>query len=170
MFFQIGTQCYFSFSNLWTLFDCLQTTANTMLVLLEVNVRLIWNCFFVVMAPVMQYDLLHEWVHSKHEIWFKSLWYRHKSNFSIDYNTRSIQRKQTPPRLWSLTLTCDLDLTSNSKKAYVIKCRWLHCAYVPDMMFVSVIVCEMWLLVHFCNLWLLSVTFGVCQGHFHFHQ
>ena len=29
---------------------------------------------------------------------------------------RSIQRTQTPPRLWSLTLTCDLDHTSRSRK------------------------------------------------------
>ena len=29
--------------------------------------------------------------------------------------TRSIQRTQTHPRLWPLTLTCDLDLTSRSR-------------------------------------------------------
>ena len=30
--------------------------------------------------------------------------------------TRSIQRTQTPPRLWPLTLTCDLDLIARSRK------------------------------------------------------
>ena len=30
--------------------------------------------------------------------------------------TRSIQRTQTPPRLWSLPLTCDFDLMSRSRK------------------------------------------------------
>ena len=30
--------------------------------------------------------------------------------------TRSIQRMQTPPRLWPLTLWCDLDLSSRSRK------------------------------------------------------
>ena len=32
------------------------------------------------------------------------------------YPTRSIQRTQTPPRLWPLTLWCDLDLSSRSRK------------------------------------------------------
>ena len=40
--------------------------------------------------------------------------------------TRSIQRTQTPPRLWPLTLWCDLDL----KKADVIRCRLLYCTLV----------------------------------------
>ena len=39
--------------------------------------------------------------------------------------TRSIQRTQTPPRLWPLTLSCDLDLKSSSNRLmslYVAYC------------------------------------------------
>ena len=56
------------------------------------------------------------------------------------------------------------------KKAYIIRCRLLYCIIVPYMLFVSVIVCEMWQLVHFCEFWPSSVTFSVCKGHFYFHQ
>ena len=60
--------------------------------------------------------------------------------------TRSIQRTQTPPRLWPLTLNCDLDLKSRSKRLVI---RLLYRTLVPSMMSVSVIVCEIWPLVHF---------------------
>ena len=40
--------------------------------------------------------------------------------------TRSIQRMQTPTRLWPLTLSCDLDLKSRFKKSYVIRCIVLY--------------------------------------------
>ena len=62
--------------------------------------------------------------------------------------TRSIQRTQTPPRLWPLTLSCDLDLESRSKKL----CRLLYCTLVPGMMSVSVIDRELWPLAHFYDL------------------
>ena len=64
-------------------------------------------------------------------------------------NTRSIQRTQTPPGL----VTFDLDLLSSPlgkvKKASVIRCRLLYCTLVQGMMSVSVIVCEIWPLLHF---------------------
>ena len=82
--------------------------------------------------------------------------------------TRSIQRTQTPPRLWSLTLCCDLDLKSRSKR--FTRCRLLYCTLVPGIMSVSVIACDIWPLVHFCYLWSLPVTFIIRQGHFHFNH
>ena len=36
--------------------------------------------------------------------------------FNHREKTRSIQRMQTPPRLWSLNLSCDFDLKSRSKR------------------------------------------------------
>ena len=36
--------------------------------------------------------------------------------WKIHLPTRSIQRTQTPPRLWPLTLWCDLDLSSRARK------------------------------------------------------
>ena len=62
--------------------------------------------------------------------------------------TRSIQRTQTPPRLWPLTLSFDFDLKVKVKNAYVIRCRLLYCTLVPGMMSMSVLVCEIWPLVH----------------------
>ena len=53
------------------------------------------------------------------------------------------------------------------KKASVINCRLLYCTLVPGMMSVSVIVCKIWPLVHFCDLWPSHVTFIIRQGHFH---
>ena len=75
--------------------------------------------------------------------------------------TRSIQRTQTPPSLWPLTLMCDLDLKVKVKNAYDIRCRLLYCTLVLGMMSVSVIVYEIWPLVHFCDLWPSPVTFIV---------
>ena len=48
----------------------------------------------------------------------------------LKLKTRSIQRTPTPPRLWPLTLTCDIDLTLRSRKL-IIRCRLLYCAMVP---------------------------------------
>ena len=38
------------------------------------------------------------------------------------------------------------------------------------MMLVGVIVCDIWALALFCDLWPSAVTFIVCQGHFHFNH
>ena len=74
-----------------------------------------------------------------------------------------------------MSVTFDLDMWLwpyvKLKKAYVIRCRFLYCTLVPGMMSASVIVYEIWQLVHFCDFWNSPVTFIVCQGHFHFiHQ
>ena len=72
----------------------------------------------------------------------------------------------------STSVTFDLDMWPwpyfKVKKAYVIRCHLLYCTLVPGMMSVSVLVCDIWLLVHFCDLWPSSVTCIVCQDHFHF--
>ena len=60
---------------------------------------------------------------------------------------------------WVVTLTLCQD--------YVIRCRLLYCSLVPGMMSVSVIVCEIWPLVYFHDLWPSPVTFIVHQGHCH---
>ena len=76
---------------------------------------------------------------------------------------------QTPSCLWRLTLSCDLDLKPRSKRLISINiCRLLYCTLVPGVMSGSLLVCEIWPLVHFCDLWPLPVTFIVRQGHFHF--
>ena len=59
---------------------------------------------------------------------------------------------------------------SKVKKAYVINCHLLYCALVPCTMSVSVIVCQVWPLVHFCDPWPSPVVFIVRQGHFHFNH
>ena len=41
---------------------------------------------------------------------------RKKKQKKNNKKTRSIQRTQTPPRLWPLTLSCDLELKSRSKR------------------------------------------------------
>ena len=63
--------------------------------------------------------------------------------------TRNIKRTQTPPRLWMLTLTCDLGHTSRSRELMSLEVA--HCI-VPwyHMMSVHVKVYEIWLFVHFC--------------------
>ena len=51
-----------------------------------------------------------------------------------------------------MSVTFDLELWPwpyvKVKKTYVIKCRLLYCTLVPGMMSVSVIVCEIWPIVH----------------------
>ena len=74
----------------------------------------------------------------------------------------------------STSVTFDLDVWPwpyfKYKKVYVIRCRLLYCALVPGMITVLVIVCEIWQLIHFCDLWPSPVTFSLCQGHFHSNQ
>ena len=72
--------------------------------------------------------LLYNWFH----IFTDSLWLQFKFclysvifEIQIKWETnkqrkRSIQRTQTPPCLWPLTLTCDLDLTSSSRKLMLL--------------------------------------------------
>ena len=45
--------------------------------------------------------------------------WRRYPKYKKDWNTRSIQRTQTPPRLWPLTLSCDLDLS----KGRIVLCH-----------------------------------------------
>ena len=100
-------------------------------------------------------------------LWFLGMYtYYNNSNFiliassiSIVQKTRSIQRTQTPPRLWPLTLSCDLDLKSRPKRlmsldvAYCIV-PWYQ-VWCPWVSF-----CDIWPLVHF--LWLLTFA---CDFH-----
>ena len=84
--------------------------------------------------------------------------------------TRSIQRAQTPPRLWPLTLWCDLDLSSRSRKlmsldvAYCIV-PWYRIGWLWGYRFMRYI----YLFIS-CDLWPSSVTFGFWQGQLHFNH
>ena len=50
----------------------------------------------------------------------------------LSKRTRSIQRTQPPSRLWTLTLSCDLDLKSRSNRLFVIRCPSCdYCTLVP---------------------------------------
>ena len=76
--------------------------------------------------------------------------------------TRSIRRTQTPPRLWPLTLSCDFDLKSRSKRlmsldvAYCIVpwCKYdvCECNSLWDMSIISFL----WPLTFTCDLELMS--------------
>ena len=85
----------------------------------------------------------------------------HISN-TIQYYTptRSIQRTQTPPRLWPLTLSCDLDLKSRSNRLMSLDVAYCIVPCTRYDMSVSVIVCDIWPYVHF--LW--PLTFA-CDLH-----
>ena len=87
--------------------------------------------------------------------------------FLMRTTTKKINEKQEAFRerrhlhvcdLWPWVVTLTL---SQGQKAYDIKCRLLCCTLVPDTMSVSVIVCEIWPLVHCCDLWPLHVSFKV---------
>ena len=81
--------------------------------------------------------------------------------------TRSIQRTQTPPRLWPLTMHVVWPWPFvKVEKADVIRCRLLCCTLVPGMMSIGLILYEISPFVYF--MW--SLTFIVCQGHFHFNH
>ena len=71
------------------------------------------------------------------------------------------QRTQRPPRLWPLTLRCDLDidLTSRSRNT-AIGCCLLYFTLVPGMIRTF---------AHFYDLWNSPVTFSFsfCQCHYH---
>ena len=72
------------------------------------------------------------------------------------------------------SVTFDLDvwpwLYVKVKKADVIRYRLLYCTLVPGIMSMRVMICEIKPFVHFCDLWNSSLTFIVCQGHFHFNH
>ena len=71
--------------------------------------------------------------------------YTHANTINTNKNTRSIQRTQTPSRLWPLTLTCDVWLWPQIKvkKTYVIICHSLYCTLVLGMMYVIETVCKL---------------------------
>ena len=72
----------------------------------------------------------------------------------------------------STSVTFDLELWPwpyiKVKKAYVI--RLLYCTLVPGIMSVSVIVCEIWLLVHFMWPLTFACNLHLRQDHFHFYH
>ena len=74
----------------------------------------------------------------------------------------------------STSVTFDLDVWIwpylKVKKAYVIRFSLLYYTFEPGMMSVSVIVCKIKAIVHFCDLWPSSVTFIVCQDHFNLNH
>ena len=92
----------------------------------------------------------------------------------IEKNNKGKNKKHSKNADTSTSLTFDLVVWPwpfvKVKKADVIRCRLLYCTLVPGMMSVSVIICEIWPLVHFCDLWPSPVTFIVRQGHFHFYH
>ena len=82
---------------------------------------------------------------------------------------RRKQETQTPPRLWPLTLMCDFDLMSMSRK--LLSLDVAYCIVPWYQVWCScVIVFEVWSYIHFCDLWSSPVTLIICQGHFHFHH
>ena len=92
-------------------------------------------------------------------IWFIRRWTLLKTYLLqiANFKTRSIQKTQTPPRLWPLTLCRDLDLSSRSRMLMLfITCRLLYCTLVPGMMSVGLILYEISPLVYF--MWHLTFT------------
>ena len=90
-------------------------------------------------------------------------------------NKRKIKNKKHSENAdTSTSVTFDLDMWPwpyfKVKKAYIIRCRLLYCALVPGMMSVNIIVCEIWPLIHCCDLWPSLVAFSLCQGYFHSNQ
>ena len=83
--------------------------------------------------------------------------------------SRSIQRTQTPPRLWHLTSWWDLDLSSRSRKLmsldaaycivpwYQVWCLWVYFTRLHH-------------LIILCVLWHSPVTFSFCLGQWHFNH
>ena len=73
----------------------------------------------------------------------------------IDHNyfTTINDKKHSENADTSTSVTFDLELwpwpSVKVKKVYVIRYRLLYCTLVPGIMSVSVIVCEIWPLVHF---------------------
>ena len=75
---------------------------------------------------------------------------------------KSIQRTQTPPRLWHLTLWCDLEFLLRSRKLvsldvafcivpwYQVWCLWVLCLTRYHHLFIL------------CDLWPSPVNFNVC--------
>ena len=79
-------------------------------------------------------------------------------------NTKRIQRTQTPPRLWPLTLWCDLDLSSRSRKLMSLDVAYSIVSLVPDMMSMGLILYEISPFLYF--MWPVTFTceFQLCQG------
>ena len=102
----------------------------------------------------------HSFVHTKRPLSDEPFPEKTHVSYICEYNdiTRSIQRTQTPPHLWPLTLSCDLDHKSRSNR--LMSLDVLYCTLVSGKMSVSVIVCDIWPLVHF--LW--PLTFA-CDLH-----
>ena len=89
--------------------------------------------------------------------------YSNNTNASTSVTNQSIQRTQTPQILWHLTLWCDLDLSSRSRKLMSYDVVLLYCTLVPGMMSmglmfykISPIAYFMWPLAFICDLQLLS--------------
>ena len=82
--------------------------------------------------------------------------------------TRSIQRTQTPPRLWNLTLWCDLNLFK-VKKADVYRYRLLHCTLIGTRYDVYGFNIRYHHLFILCDLWPSPVTVSFCQAHLHLY-
>ena len=69
-------------------------------------------------------------------IWWWCWWYDDDDDMMmmlrmmILIKTRSIQRTQTPPRQWPLTLSCDLDLKSRSKRLMSLDASYCSLLYL----------------------------------------
>ena len=94
------------------------------------------------------------------------------------WKTRSIQRTQTPPRLWPLTLSCDLDLKSRSKKLMsweslivlylgtttrydVCECNKLQDNTISSFLWPLTFICDLQRLSRSLSLWSLNVPYVV---------
>ena len=88
--------------------------------------------------------------------------------------TRSIQRTQTHPRMWPLTLSCDLDLKSRSKRLISLDFAYqiVPCTLVSGMMSMGYLFYEIYITLSFFFFftWPLTspVNFSFCQGHLNF--
>ena len=109
------------------------------------------NCYFTLSQNSV--SLQNEWKNGNDVIITSLL-----NRFVWNTNTRSIQRMQTPPRLWPLTMGCDLDLKSRSKRLMSLDVAYCIVS-VQDIMPVNGIVCEIWPLVHF--FWLLTFAYDL---------
>ena len=87
----------------------------------------------------------------------------------IQIITISIQRTQTPPRLWPLILSCDLDLKSGQKGLFhymLLIVMYLGTRYdVYRFNFLRQITIILFIVL---DLWPSPVTFSFCQDHLHF--
>ena len=94
-------------------------------------------------------DLSIDVIHRSIKIKLIVIWWCTAPNLTHKKKKGSIQRTQTPPRLWPLTLSCDLDLKSRSKRLMSLDVIYCIVPWYPGMMSMGLILYEISPFVYF---------------------